>query len=84
MTDASRDPAAIATQHDSLPLRELALLGTMTGQEVPSALLRLPSGTITRARPGDEVAGLQIAAIAPGVVHVLQRGQTYRLVLPGS
>ncbi|PJE28382.1 hypothetical protein PSM7751_02340 [Pseudooceanicola marinus] len=84
MTDAPRDPAATATQPDSLPMRELSLIGTLTGKPVPEALLRLPGGKIARAQPGDEVAGLQVAAIAPGVVHVLQHGKTYRLLVPGG
>ncbi|MGI3165842.1 hypothetical protein [Pseudooceanicola sp. 200-1SW] len=84
MTDAPQSPAAAATQPDRLPLRELTLIGTRTGGPTPEALLRLPGGKITRARPGDEVAGLRIAAIAPGEVHVLQRGESYRLLLPGS
>ncbi|WP_010140443.1 hypothetical protein [Oceanicola sp. S124] len=80
----ANDPAALATQEEALPMRELALLGTLTGPAGPEALLRLPGGGITRARPGDKLEGVQITAITNGELLLLARGRSFRMTLPGS
>lgn len=79
---ASNDPAQTATQQDALPLRQLALLGTITGPAGEEALLRGADGRIHRARPGDRIEGVQIIAIDNGSVAIVARGQSYRLDLP--
>lgn len=78
------DPADTATQKGALKLRQLSLVGTLTGPDGPQALLRLPNGSIARASEGDELAGIRITAITSGEVLLIARGKTYRLDIPGS
>ena len=77
-------PATIATQEKALPLRELTLIGTMTGPDGPEAPLRLSNGKITRARPGETHDGVQITQIGNGALSGVLRGRSFTMTLPGS
>ncbi|PJE29815.1 hypothetical protein SAMN06297129_2782 [Pseudooceanicola antarcticus] len=80
----ANDPATLATQEKTLPLRELTLIGTMTGPEGPEALLRRSNGKIARARQGEKLDGLQITRIGNGVLTGVLRGRSFTMTLPGS
>ena len=76
--------AALATQQIPPQGREPVLIGTFGTDADAKALLRLPSGRMTRVEAGNRVAGLQITAIAPGTLHATRRGQAMTLTIPGK
>ena len=73
-----------ATQTATLPRRGLVLLGTFVKPDGPRALLRTARGRIEQVAPGDQVGGVTIAAIEPGLVHFQRRGEPGRLRIAGD
>ncbi|SDI10335.1 hypothetical protein [Lutimaribacter saemankumensis] len=76
--------AALATQQIPPQGHDPVLIGTFGPDTDARALLRLPSGRIERVASGDRLAGMQITAIAPGLLHAIRRGQSVTLTIPGE
>ncbi|MFD1509321.1 pilus assembly protein PilZ [Lacimonas salitolerans] len=74
----------LATRQAALPGRTPILIGTFGAAEALHALLRLPSGQVARVSPGDQVDGLHVTAIAPGMLQGERRGRPMTLTMPGN
>ena len=73
-----------ATQSDSFPLHETALLGTYERAEGSQALIRTRRGEIVTVRLGDKVERQQVAAINTGLVVLMRNGKVTNLTMPQS
>lgn len=73
-----------ATLNGLLPLEGTTLLGTVVAGEASRALLRLRNGQVRQVRPGDRIGSATIAAIEPGLLHMIERGETRQLAMPGE
>ena len=76
---ASRKPAV---ERSGLSRGNVSLLGVFSGDDGRHALLLLPDGSIERVRPGDRVAGGQVAAIDTDTVRLSGSGRDTVLRLP--
>lgn len=77
-----KTPADIATDRNALKSGETALLGTVTRPDTRIALVRHPSGRITRLSLGDRLDGNTVTAIGDGELHLTRNGKTTTLSLP--
>ncbi len=60
----------------------VSLIGVFGGADGLHALLKLPNGQIERVRAGDQVQGIQVAAISKDSVQITGRGRNTLLRLP--
>ena len=74
--------AAAATEKNTLPLDDLALIGVFGPSNDRRALLRHASGRIEQVRPGARVNGRQVIAIDADALVVRVAGGTRRLKMP--
>jgi hypothetical protein len=74
-TDTPANVAASATLPDLLSLENLAVIGVMTGQEAPAALIRSRRGDIARVTAGETAFGVTIAAIDATQVVLMVPGR---------
>ncbi|MFT3973182.1 MAG: hypothetical protein QM699_06960 [Amaricoccus sp.] len=61
---------------------QISLIGVFGDTDAPHALVRLPNGDIQRVRSGDNVAGLQVAAVTSDGVRVRSGASETMLRLP--
>lgn len=75
-----------ATIQNALPLRQLALLGTVETPGETRALVRLGTGRVEMVRPGDKVGGREVLAIERGALLISRAGAgaAQRLEVPGG
>ncbi|WP_106744647.1 hypothetical protein [Yoonia maritima] len=77
--------ASSATQPDLLTLDTLTVIGVISGQAPPAALVRSSRGDIARVSPGETAFGVVIAAIDGNQVVLTDRvGTQHVLSVPGS
>lgn len=76
--------AAAATSAGMLSLGSTSVLGTMTSDSAPRALVRLRGGRVQMVRPGDQLDRAVVQAITPGVIHLLRNGAAQQLTMPGT
>ena len=60
----------------------VSLIGVFGGADGLHALLKLPNGQIERVRAGDQVQGIQVAAVSKDSVQITGRGRNTLLLLP--
>jgi Tfp pilus assembly protein PilP len=71
-----------ATLEGLLPLDGITLLGTVVAGAASRALIRMSNGSVQQVRPGDTIGDATIAAIEPGLIHMVRRGEAQRLAMP--
>ena len=74
--------AAAATVEDVLPLDRAVLIGLFAGPGGRTALLRLDTGAVVRAGPGDVIDGAVVTAIAEDGLRLWRDGRERVLTLP--
>ncbi|MDC0657162.1 hypothetical protein N6L27_04045 [Leisingera sp. SS27] len=76
--------AGLATQTNAVNRSNLSLLGIYGPENSMSALIRLPSGRTREVKRGTKLSQGQVIAIDAQGLVLNQRGETRRLVMPGS
>ncbi|MCE0504513.1 MULTISPECIES: pilus assembly protein PilP [unclassified Roseivivax] len=80
-----RNVADQATTHANIDMNGISLLGVMGTEAQPTALLRLPSGTVAKVAPGTRVGRRVVAAIdADRLALVEGDGRTTWIRIPGT
>ncbi|WP_323763444.1 hypothetical protein [Marinovum sp.] len=75
---------AAATQQAEMPMLETVLLGTLTSQSGPKAILRNGYGGVTTVGLGAQINGGEVTAIGDGEVIISHEGHGIKLTIPGS
>ena len=60
----------------------MALIGVFGASGDRHALLRLPTGAVKRVRPGDQVQGVQVAAVGSDSVRLRSGNREAVLTMP--
>jgi hypothetical protein len=81
-TPTTEKTQSAATLPGLLPLDGITLLGTFVAGDAARALIRKSNGEIQQLRPGDALGDATIAAIEPGLIHMIRRGEAQRLAMP--
>ncbi|MCD1626363.1 hypothetical protein K7H22_10205 [Seohaeicola saemankumensis] len=81
-TPTTEKTQTAATLPQLLPLDGTTLLGTVVSAEASRALIRLKSGKVQQLRLGDRIGDATIAAIEPGLIHMIRNGEAHRLAMP--
>ncbi len=81
-TPATAETQAAATLPEKLPLDGITLLGTVVAGEASRAMLRMKDGAIVQVVIGAQIGKLTVAAIEPGLIHIVQNGEAQRLSMP--
>jgi Tfp pilus assembly protein PilP len=81
-TPTTEKTQSAATLPDLLPLDGITLLGTVVAGDASRALIRMRNGKVQQLRAGDHVGDATIAAIEPGLIHMILRGEAQRLAMP--
>jgi hypothetical protein len=74
---------ADATLPEAIPLDRTALIGLFHGPDGSSALLRLPSGSVTKVAAGDTVDGGRVTAINEDGLRLRKGDDEIVLTMPG-
>ena len=74
---------ADATVPDAIALDRTALIGLFHGPDGSSALLRLPSGSVTKVAAGDTVDGGRVTAINQDGLRLRKGDEEIVLTMPG-
>lgn len=75
---------AAATQSAEMPMLETVLLGTLTSQSGPKAILRNGYGGVSTVGIGTHINGGEVTAIRDGEVFITHEGHGVKLTIPGS
>ncbi|WP_417523859.1 hypothetical protein [Marinovum sp.] len=75
---------AAATQKAEMPMLETVLLGTLTSQSGPKAILRNGYGGVNTVGIGSHINGGEVTAIRDGEVFISRDGRGIKLTIPGS
>ncbi len=81
-TPTTLETQTAATLPEKLPLDGITLLGTLVAGEASRAMLRMKDGEIRHVTVGGQVGKITIAAIEPGLIHMIQNGEAQRLAMP--
>jgi len=81
-TPATAETHSAATLPERLPLDGITLLGTVVAGEASRAMIRTSNGKIQHLRLGDALGKATIAAIEPGMIHMIYNGEAQRLAMP--
>ena len=81
-TPTTEKTQTAATLPGLLPLDGITLLGTVVAGDASRALIRMKNGTVQQIRPGDSLGDATIAAIEPGLIHMIRKGEAQRLAMP--
>ena len=81
-TPATAETSAAATLPERLPLNGITLLGTVVSGETSRVLIRMANGNIRQLRLGESIGDATIAAIEPGLIHMIRNGETQQLAMP--
>ncbi|WP_264213123.1 hypothetical protein [Leisingera thetidis] len=76
--------AGLATQNNAVNRSNLSLLGLFGPEDSMTALIRLPSGRTRAVTRGTRLSQGQVVAIDAQGLVLNQRGETKRLLMPGS
>lgn len=81
-TPATAKTQSAATLPGRLPLDGITLLGTVVAGDASRALIRMGNGKVQHFRLGDRIGDATIAAIEPGLIHMVHKGEAQRLAMP--
>ena len=81
-TPPTTQTQAAATLADKLPMDGITLLGTVVAGEASRALIRMGNGSVQQLHLGDRIGDATIAAIEPGLIHMIRNGEAQRLAMP--
>ena len=81
-TPTTEKTQSAATLSGLLPLDGTTLLGTVVAGEASRALIRMSNGNVQQLRLGDRIGDATIAAIEPGLIHMIRNGEAQRLAMP--
>jgi len=81
-TPATAETHSAATLPERLPLDGITLLGTVVAGDASRVMIRLSNGTIQQLRIGENIGNATVAAIEPGLIHMIRNGETQRLAMP--
>jgi Tfp pilus assembly protein PilP len=81
-TPPNAQTEAAATLTDKLPLDGITLLGTVVAGAASRALIRMGNGQVQQLHLGDRIGDATIAAIEPGLIHMIRNGAAQRLAMP--
>ncbi|SFR47312.1 hypothetical protein [Litoreibacter janthinus] len=85
MTETTETPIEAlkaATEDSTLPLTQLALIGTVERPGETRALMRHGNNRIEIVATGDVIDGRKVVAIETGLVILAREGSTERFVIP--
>ncbi|OZB14457.1 MAG: hypothetical protein B7X55_11250 [Rhodobacterales bacterium 34-62-10] len=81
-TPPTAQTQSAATLTDKLPLNGVTLLGTVVAGQASRALIRMSNGRVQQVHLGDRLGDATIAAIEPGLIHMVRNGEAQRLAMP--
>lgn len=81
-TPSTPKTQSAATLAGLLPLDGTTLLGTVVSGDASRALIRTSNGTVQQLHLGDRIGDATIAAIEPGLIHMIRKGEALRLAMP--
>lgn len=81
-TPPTAQTQAAATLTDKLPMDGITLLGTVVAGAASRALIRMGNGRVQQLHLGDRIGDATIAAIEPGLIHMIRDGAAQRLAMP--
>ncbi|WP_323783459.1 hypothetical protein [Leisingera sp.] len=76
--------AGLATQTNAMNRGNLSLLGLYGPEDSMTALIRLPSGRTRKVSRGSRLSSGQVVAIDAKGLILNSRGESKRLMMPGS
>lgn len=81
-TPPTAQTQSAATLQGKLPLNGTTLLGTVVAGQASRALIRTSNGKVQQLQLGDRIGDATIAAIEPGMIHMIRNGEAQRLAMP--
>jgi Tfp pilus assembly protein PilP len=81
-TPPTAQTQAAATLTGKLPLDGITLLGTVVAGHASRALIRMGNGQVQQMHLGDRIGDATIAAIEPGLIHMIRNGTAQMLAMP--